>query len=299
MAAFAQLIDGKAIAAGLRARVREASDALALAHGARANLAVVLVGEDPASHVYVRNKLRETKAAGMFSQEFRLPADASQAQILDCVARLSADASVDGVLVQMPLPAHVDASAVLAAIDPAKDVDGLTPIHAGYLALGRPGLRPCTPLGCVLLARHARARLAGLHCVILGRSILVGRPAAQLFLAQDCTTTLAHSRSRDLPDLCRQADILIAAVGRAEMVSGDWIKPGAIVLDVGINRIERDGDPVLVGDVAFEAARQQAGWITPVPGGVGPMTIACLLTNTLRAACARRDWQLPAWLANL
>ncbi len=295
----AHILDGKAAAAALRAQVREASEALHSAHAIRAALAVVLIGDDPASQIYVRNKLRETKAAGMLSLEFRLPAQASQAQILDCVARLSADDCVDGVLVQMPLPPHVDASAVLAAIDPAKDVDGLTEASAGRLAQGRPGLRPCTPWGCVMLAKQARAQLAGLHCVVLGRSILVGRPAAQLFLAQDCTVTLAHSRSRDLPDLCRQADILIAAVGRPEMVRGDWIKPGAIVLDVGINRVEKDGKAVLLGDVAFAEASLRAGWITPVPGGVGPMTIACLLANTLTAACARRNWPLPAWLAKL
>lgn len=295
----AHILDGKAAAAALRGRL---AIEIAQAQGAQNGvicLAVVLVGDDPASHVYVRNKLRESKALGFQSLEIRLPANASEQQIVAQVAALSADEHVDGILVQLPLPGHVSTGAVLAAIDPAKDVDGLTEVSAGRLAQGRPGLRPCTPLGCILLARQALDSLAGRHCVILGRSILVGRPAAQLFLAQDCTITLAHSRSRDLPDLCRQADILIAAVGRPEMVRGDWIKPEALVLDVGINRVEKDGKAVLIGDVAFDEARQRAGWITPVPGGLGPMTIACLLANTLIAACTHRNWPLPAWLAKL
>lgn len=295
----AKILDGKAIAAGLHTQLAQAISEAKSAHQRDISLAVVLVGEDPASQVYVRNKLRACKAVGIGSIEIRLPASADEAEIIAQVARLSADAQIDGILVQLPLPGHVRAAAVLAAIDPAKDVDGLTQISAGRLAQGQPGLRPCTPMGCVILAKQAVDSLAGLNCVILGRSILVGRPAAQLFLAQDCTITLAHSRSQDLPALCRQADILVAAVGRPEMVRGEWIKPGAIVLDVGINRIERDGQAVLVGDVAFDEARQHAGWITPVPGGLGPMTIACLLANTLIAAGARRNWALPDWLAKV
>lgn len=298
-------IDGKAAAAMLRGQVAQATADLQATHQGVITLAVVLVGDDPASHVYVRNKLRETQAAGMRSLEFRLPADTDEAQIVQRVVALSRDPEVDGILVQLPLPEGVDSAAVLGALDPAKDVDGLTQISAGRLALGKPGLRPCTPWGCVLLAKQAISEmrpgtgLAGLHCVILGRSILVGRPAAQLFLAQDCTVTVAHSRSQDLPALCRQADILVAAVGRAEMVRGDWIKPGAVVLDVGINRTEREGRATLIGDVAFAEASEHAGAITPVPGGVGPMTIACLLANTVLAACARRGWPLPAPLAKL
>lgn len=295
----ARILDGKAIAAGLHTQLAQAIAQAKSAHQREISLAVLLIGDDPASHVYVRNKLRACKAVGIHSIEIRLPASASEAEIIAQVARLSADPHVDGILVQLPLPGHVRSAAVLAAIDPAKDVDGLTQISAGRLAQGQPGLRPCTPMGCVMLARQALDSLAGLHCIILGRSILVGRPAAQLFLAQDCTITLAHSRSQDLPGLCRQADILVAAVGRPEMVRGDWIKPGAMVLDVGINRVEKGGQAVLIGDVAFEEARQHAGWITPVPGGLGPMTIACLLANTLIAASTRRNWALPDWLAKL
>lgn len=292
----AALLDGKAVAAELRGKVGEAAAALSTRHGAVPALAVVLVGEDPASQVYVRNKLRETQAAGLTSIEHRLPATAAAAEVIALVARLSADPEVDGVLVQLPLPAHIDSAAVLAALDPAKDVDGLTEASAGRLLLGKPGLRPCTPAGCVALAKRAQPDLRGLHCVVLGRSILVGKPAAQLFLMEDCTVTIAHSKSRNLKELCLQADILVAAVGRPEMVAGDWIKAGAIVLDVGINRVEREGQSRLVGDVAFAEAQARAGWITPVPGGVGPMTIACLLRNTLLAACARRGWETPAGL---
>jgi methylenetetrahydrofolate dehydrogenase (NADP+)/methenyltetrahydrofolate cyclohydrolase len=286
----AALIDGKAIAKTVR---QQASDAVARLPIAP-QLAVVLVGDDPASAVYVRNKVRETKAAGMRSLHLRLAHDAAEADIIATVAALSADDDVDGILVQLPLPSHVRADAVLAALDPAKDVDGLTEISAGRLALGKPGLRPCTPAGCVILAHSIGLPLAGKHVVVIGRSILVGKPAAALFLAEDCTVTTAHSRTQDLPALCRSADILVAAVGRPEMVRGDWIKPGATVIDVGINRVAAaDGASRLVGDVAFDEAATVAGAITPVPGGVGPMTIACLLRNTVIAACTRRGYPPP------
>jgi len=296
----ATLIDGKAIAAALRGRVAESVSGLVAAHGARPALAVVLVGEDPASQVYVRNKAKFTEEAGMRSVERRLPVDTPEDEIIALVRRLNADPEIDGVLVQLPLPGHVDADRVIAEIDPDKDVDGLTEASAGRLLLGRPGLRPCTPSGCVLLAQSVRDTLEGLHAVILGRSILVGKPAALLFLERNCTVSVAHSRTRDLPALSRQADILVAAVGRPRMVGGDWLKPGATVIDVGINRVDApergEGKTRLVGDVDFEAARAVAGAITPVPGGVGPMTIAGLLRNTLLAACARRGWDVPAGL---
>lgn len=289
----ARLIDGKAVAACLDAAVTRAVAAL----DAVPTLAVVLVGDDPASHVYVRNKVRRTAATGMTSLERRLSADISQEALEAEVARLSADPAVDGILVQLPLPRHLDANAVIARIDPAKDVDGLTETSAGRLALGRPGLRPCTPEGCVILAKEALGALSGAQVVVIGRSILVGKPAALLFLAEDCTVTLAHSRTRDLAAVCRSADILVPAVGRPEMVRGDWIKPGASVIDVGINRVpdalKGEGATRLVGDAAFEECAAVAGAITPVPGGVGPMTIACLLRNTVLAACARRGWSAP------
>lgn len=286
----ATLIDGKAIAAQVRAEVAAAVAALP----APPQLAVVLVGEDPASEVYVRNKIRETQAAGMRSLHVRLTADTAEADIVSTVAALSADDDVDGILVQLPLPGGVRADAVLAALDPAKDVDGLTEVSAGRLALNKPGLRPCTPEGCVILAKSLGRPLRGQHVVVIGRSILVGKPAALLFLAEDCTVTIAHSGTRDLPGLCRTADILVPAIGRASFVRGDWIKPGATVIDVGINRVPTEaGKSRLVGDVAFEEALAVAGAITPVPGGVGPMTIACLLRNTVLAACARRGWPSP------
>ncbi len=248
-------------------------------------LAVVLVGDDPASKVYVANKARQTVLAGMKSFEHRLPADTRQEDLLSLVRQLNADPAVHGILVQLPLPKHLDADAVIAAIDPDKDVDGLTVTNAGRLAAGLPGLVPCTPLGCLLLLRDGVADLTGLHAVVIGRSNLVGKPIAQLLLQQNCTVTIAHSRTRDLPALCRTADILIAAVGRPELVRGDWVKPGAIVIDVGINRVPvATGKTRLLGDVAFAEAAEIAGRITPVPGGVGPMTIACLLRNTLTAA---------------
>lgn len=290
----ARLLDGAALAKELRAAVAASTAALAQSHGAQPCLAVVLVGDDPASQVYVRNKVRQTAEVGMRSLEFRLSAQASQEEVAARLQALSADPEVDGILLQLPLPAHLDADRLLAAIDPDKDVDGLTPASAGRLLLGQPGLRPCTPTGCVLLAKRALGSLQGARCVVLGRSILVGKPAALLFLAEDCTVSIAHSRTRDLPALCREADILVAAVGRPAFVRGDWIKPGAVVLDVGINRVGEPGGPSrLVGDVAFAEAQASAGWITPVPGGVGPMTIACLLRNTLLAACRRRGWAAP------
>ncbi|MBI1264306.1 MAG: bifunctional methylenetetrahydrofolate dehydrogenase/methenyltetrahydrofolate cyclohydrolase FolD [Alphaproteobacteria bacterium] len=290
----AVLIDGKAAAARVDAAAREGALALAERLGRKPCLAVVLVGEDPASQVYVRNKIRRTESAEMTSREHRLPASVSQDEVLALVARLNADAHVDGILVQLPLPAGLDATRVVQAIDPAKDVDGLTAASAGALVLGAPGLRPCTPSGCVYLAREALGELSGRHAVVIGRSILVGKPAALLFLQADCTVTLAHSRTRDLPALARQADILVAAAGRPGMVGVDWIKPGATVIDVGINRVDGpDGSSRLVGDVDFEGALATAGYITPVPGGVGPMTIAMLLVNTLAAAARRAGLDLP------
>jgi len=286
----ARIIDGKAFAAGLRARVAEEVVRLK-AQGLTPGLAVVLVGEDPASQVYVRNKGEQTEAAGMHSETHRLPAETTQEALEGLVRRLNADPKIHGILVQLPLPKHLNASEVIAAIDPDKDVDGLTVINAGRLAAGLPGLVPCTPLGCVMLLEDALGELRGKHAVVIGRSNLVGKPIAQMLLDKDCTVTIAHSRTVDLPGLCRTADILVAAVGRPQMVKGDWIKPGAAVIDVGINRVPaRDpeaaaaGKTRLVGDVEFDEALEVAGWITPVPGGVGPMTIACLLQNTLTAA---------------
>ncbi len=285
-------IDGKAVAEQTRATVAAAVSSL----NVRPTLAVVLVGDDPASHVYVRNKIKFTEEAGMRSLEHRLPAEASQAEVVEIVRTLNADAEVDGILVQLPLPAHIDSDAVIAQIDPAKDVDGLTDVSAGRLVLGQPGLRPCTPTGSVILAKSALGNLKGKHCVVLGRSILVGKPAALMFLEQNCTVTIAHSRTENIADVCRSADILVAAVGRPQMVQGDWIKPGACVIDVGINRVpslKRPGKFRLVGDVDYKSAKKVAGSITPVPGGVGPMTIACLLRNTVLAACDRRGLERP------
>jgi len=276
----ARIIDGKAVAAAVRKQV--ARDVASLAEtGTVPGLAVVLVGEDPASEIYVRSKVRLTREAGMNSFEHRLPADTSEQQLLALIAKLNADATVHGILVQLPLPAHISVEAVIAALDPAKDVDGFHPVNVGNLALGLPGVVPCTPLGCVNLIRTVQDRLAGQNAVVLGRSNIVGKPMAQLLLAQSCTVTIAHSKTQGLADLCRGADILVAAVGRPQMVRGDWIKPGAVVIDVGINRLPGGG---LVGDVAFDEAVTVAGAITPVPGGVGPMTIACLLSNTVEAA---------------
>ena len=279
---MADIIDGKAFAESLRTAIAAEVGGLSFTPG----LAVVLVGEDPASKVYVQNKARQTVEVGMRSFEHRLPGETSQADLLALVETLNADPEVHGILVQLPLPKHLDADAIIAAISPEKDVDGLTVINAGRLAAGLPGLVPCTPLGCLLLLQDRLGDLTGLNAVVVGRSNLVGKPIAQLLLQQNCTVTIAHSKTRNLPELCRSADILIAAVGRPEMIQGDWIKPGAAVIDVGINRVPgaAPGKTKLVGDVAFAGAEKNAGLITPVPGGVGPMTIACLLRNTLAAA---------------
>ena len=285
----ATFIDGKAIAAKLCGDVATAVAGLKRDHSLTPGLAVVLVGEDPASEVYVRNKGRQTSTAGMASFEIKVPATTSQADLLDVVRALNLRDDVDGILVQLPLPPHIDAGSVIEAIDPAKDVDGFHPVNAGRLASGQPALVPCTPLGCVMLAKSVHADLTGMDAVVVGRSNIVGKPVAQLLLAENCTVTIAHSRSRDLPAIVRRADLLIAAVGRPEFVRGDWIRPGAIVIDVGINRVSGEsGRHRLVGDVHFDEARRIASAITPVPGGVGPMTIACLLRNTLAAATARR-----------
>ncbi len=293
----ASIIDGKAVAASVRARVGEAAKALTAAHGAAPALAVVLVGEDPASKVYVRNKVEQTEAAGMRSLEHKLPTDTTEEAVVDLVARLNADPEVDGILVQLPLPKHISSDRVIAAIHPDKDVDGLTEASAGRLVLGQPGLRPCTPAGCVILAEETLGDLSGKHCVVVGRSILVGKPAALLFLEKNCTITIAHSRTADLAAVCQTADILVAAVGRPEMLTREHVKPGACVIDVGINRVpapeKGEGKTKLVGDVDFASASEVAGSITPVPGGVGPMTIAGLLRNTLLAACHRRGWDVP------
>jgi len=289
----AAIIDGKAFARNLRADIGRRVAALKARHGITPGLAVILVGEDPASQVYVRNKGKMTVEAGMESLEFRMPETATHAEVLAKVEELNADDSVDGILVQLPLPAQVDTNAILAAIDPDKDVDGFHVINVGRLVTGQDALVPCTPLGCVMLLKDRLGELKGLEAVVVGRSNIVGKPLAHLLLAEHCTVTIAHSRTRDLPGVCRRADILVAAVGRAEMIRGDWVKPGATVIDVGINRIERDGKKRLVGDVAFDEARAVAGAITPVPGGVGPMTIACLLHNTLTAACRRRGVDFP------
>jgi methylenetetrahydrofolate dehydrogenase (NADP+)/methenyltetrahydrofolate cyclohydrolase len=280
----AKIIDGAARAAALRAEVAREVAALKEARGVTPGLAVVLVGDDPASLVYVRSKVGAAKEAGIASADHRLPATASEAEVLLLVRALNADPAVHAILVQMPLPPQIDPTKVIAAIDPAKDVDGFHDLNAGRLFTGREGIVPCTPWGCLLLLRETLGSLSGRDAVVLGRSNIVGRPMAMLLLREDCTVTIAHSKTRDLPALCREADILVAAAGRPEMVRGDWIKPGAVVIDVGINRIERDGKARLVGDVAFEEARLVAGAITPVPRGVGPMTIACVLRNTALAA---------------
>lgn len=294
----ARVIDGKGFAAGLRARVAAAAAGLKASHGVIPGLAVVLVGEDPASQVYVRSKERACEEAGMRSLDYRLPADVAEADLLALIARLNADDGVHGILVQLPLPAHIDTPRVLAAIEPAKDADGFHVVNAGLLATGQPGaVVPCTPLGCLLLIRDVLGHdLRGKRALVLGRSTIVGRPMAQLLLQADCTVTVAHSRTVDLPGECRRADILVAAVGRPEMVRGDWIKPGAVVIDVGINRVPgaEPGKTRLVGDVAYAEAAAVAGAITPVPGGVGPMTIACLMVNTLLAAARRAGAELPA-----
>jgi len=291
----ASVIDGKRIAAELRAKVAGEVARLS-SHGLKPGLAVVLIGNDPASEVYVGTKTKQTLAAGMASFEHRLPAETSQADVLALIGKLNRDPAVHGILVQLPPPKGLDANAIIDAIDPAKDVDGLNPVNAGRLASGLPALTPCTPLGSVILAKSVRPSLDGLNAIVIGRSNLVGRPLVQLLLNENATVTIAHSRTRDLPVLCRQADLVFAAVGKPEMVRGEWIKPGATVIDVGINRLPPgpDGKGRLVGDVAYDEAMQVAGAVTPVPGGVGQMTVACLLVNTVRAACAIKGLAAPA-----
>jgi methylenetetrahydrofolate dehydrogenase (NADP+)/methenyltetrahydrofolate cyclohydrolase len=287
-----KIIDGKAFAAKVRGDVAKAVDQLKSRFHLTPGLAVVLVGEDPASQVYVGSKAKQTREAGMTSFEIRLPAETSEAALLEEVSRLNADTSVHGILVQMPLPKQIDSQKIIAAIDPDKDVDGLHPLNAGRLLIGLPGLVPCTPQGSLMLIKDQRSDLTGLDAVVIGRSVLFGKPMAQLLLAENCTVTTAHSRTRDLAARAREADILVAAVGRAEMVKGDWIKPGAIVIDVGITRIPKeDGKTRLVGDVATKEAMGIASAITPVPGGVGPMTVACLLRNAVQAACIQGNIQ--------
>jgi methylenetetrahydrofolate dehydrogenase (NADP+)/methenyltetrahydrofolate cyclohydrolase len=295
--ADARIIDGKAFAAALRGRVARAAAEVKKAHGLVPGLAVVLVGENPASQVYVRNKRTQTVDAGMQSFDHTLPPETTEAALLALIDRLNRDKTVHGILVQLPLPGHVDPDKVIDAIDPAKDVDGFHVINAGRLATGGRGMVPCTPLGCLMMLKETLGDLAGREAVIVGRSNIVGKPMAALLLRESCTVTVAHSRTRDLPAVCRRADILVAAVGRAEMIRGDWIKPGAAVIDVGINRVPKEGEPGkhrLVGDVCFAEAAAVAGAITPVPGGVGPMTIACLLMNTLTAACRQAGIDEPA-----
>ena len=293
--AEARLIDGKAAAASLRAAVAKAAADIKATHGFQPGLAAVLVGEDPASQVYVKSKGKASIEAGLKSIEHRLPASTGESQLLDLVARLNADPEVDGILVQLPLPKQIDPQHVIDSLDPAKDVDGFHAANVGRLWSGGKSLVPCTPYGCLLLLRQTLGNLAGLNAVVLGRSNIVGKPMAALLLAESCTVTIAHSKSRGLKEIARQADILVAAVGKPEMVKGDWIRPGATVIDVGINRIATpDGKGKLVGDVAFAEAILVAGAITPVPGGVGPMTIACLLRNTLLASCRRRGLAEPA-----
>ena len=289
--AQAQLIDGKIYAERLRGQVGQEVARLKAQHGLQPGLAVVLVGADPASEIYVRSKGEHSLAAGMHSVTHRLPADTAQGDLLRLVGELNADSMIHGILVQLPLPKHLDEHAVLAAISPDKDVDGLHVVNAGRLASGMPALTPCTPLGCMIMLKETLGDLTGLNAVVVGRSVLVGRPVAQLLLQADCTVTIAHSRTRDLAAVCRAADILVAAVGRPRMIKGDWIKPGAAVIDVGINRVPFDdpakaaaGRTKVVGDVDFKEASQVAGWITPVPGGVGLMTVAVLLQNTVTAA---------------
>ena len=291
----AAIIDGKAYAADLRARIGRQVAALQEGHGLTPGLAVVLAGDDPASQIYVRNKGKQTREAAMKSEEVRLPGDCGEDEVLAVVERLNADPTIHGILVQMPLPGQIAEARVVDAIDPAKDVDGLHVVNAGRLQAGLPAMVPCTPRGCMMLLRDRIDDLAGLRALVIGRSNLVGKPMAVLLRDANCTVTMAHSRTVDLAGECRRADIVVAATGRAEMVRGDWIKPGATVIDVGINRIETaEGKTRLVGDVCFAEAAAVAGAITPVPGGVGPMTIACLLANTITAACRQAGIEEPA-----
>jgi methylenetetrahydrofolate dehydrogenase (NADP+) / methenyltetrahydrofolate cyclohydrolase len=290
---MAKIIDGKKFAEGLRKRIADAVSELKSKHGLTPGLAVVLVGEDPASKVYVANKAKQTVEVGMHSVEHKLPATTSEADLLALVEKLNTDPAIHGILVQMPLPKQIDSAKVLNAINPAKDVDGFHVVNVGRLSTGQDALVACTPTGCVMLAKDAMGKLDGVNAVVIGRSNIVGKPVAQLLLAENCTVTIAHSKTKDLPAVVRQADLVIAAVGRPEMVKGDWIKPGATVIDVGINRIERDGKGKIVGDCDFASCEAVASSITPVPGGVGPMTIACLLYNTVRAACAIKGVVVP------
>ncbi len=292
----ATIIDGKAFAARIRAQVADEVAELAGRHRLIPGLAVVLVGEDPASEVYVRSKGKQTVEVGMRSFEHRLAVDTPEAELLGLIDRLNTDDAVHGILVQLPLPKHLDAEKVINRVAPSKDVDGFHISNVGLLGTGQKAMVPCTPLGCLMMLRDHLGDLSGLEAVIVGRSNIVGKPMAQLLLGESCTVTIAHSRTRDLPAVCRRADILVAAVGRPEMITGDYIKPGATVIDVGINRIARDGKTKLVGDVEFTTASEVAGAITPVPGGVGPMTIACLLANTLTAACRSQGLQEPRGL---
>ena len=293
----ASIIDGKAFAAGLRDKVAGHVAGLVADHGLVPGLAVVLVGEDPASEVYVRSKGKMTVEVGMRSFEHRLPADTDEATLLGLVHQLNNDPQVHGILVQLPLPAHLDSDLVINSIDPAKDVDGFHISNVGLLATGQKAMVPCTPLGCLLMLRAHHGNLSGMEAVVIGRSNIVGKPMAQLLLGESCTVTVAHSRTRDLAGVVRRADIVVAAVGRAQMVPGDWIKPGATVIDVGINRIDAgEGKTRLVGDVDFDSVAQVAGAITPVPGGVGPMTIACLLANTVTACCRANGLPEPEGL---
>jgi methylenetetrahydrofolate dehydrogenase (NADP+)/methenyltetrahydrofolate cyclohydrolase len=290
----AKLIDGKTISADLRGSVTDAVHRLRRDRGIVPGLAVVLVGKNPASEVYVRNKSKAVTESGMHPFDRHLPENVSEAELLNLIAELNADEQVNGILVQLPLPPQINADKVISAIDPDKDVDGFHPINVGRLASGLPGLVPCTPLGCIRLAKTVHPSLSGLEAVVIGRSNIVGKPVAQLLLAENATVTIAHSKTLDLPTVCARADLLVAAMGRPEMVRGAWIKPGATVIDVGINRIAVAGNkPRLVGDVAYAEAREVVGAITPVPGGVGPMTIACLLLNTLRAACLQKGLPAP------
>jgi methylenetetrahydrofolate dehydrogenase (NADP+) / methenyltetrahydrofolate cyclohydrolase len=290
----ARIIDGKTVSADLRGKVNDAVHRLRRDRGVVPSIAVVLVGENPASQVYVRNKSKAVAEAGMRALDRKLPASASVADLRDVIAALNADESVNGILVQLPLPKQIDPHEIIATIDPSKDVDGFHPLNVGRLASGLPTFAPCTPLGCVLLAKSVHPSLAGMEAVVVGRSNIVGKPVAQLLLQENATVTICHSKTRDLPEVCRRADLLIAAVGKPEMVRSHWIKPGATVIDVGINRVPREGGKTrIVGDVAFAEAREVAGAITPVPGGVGPMTIACLLLNTLRAACMQKGLPAP------
>jgi methylenetetrahydrofolate dehydrogenase (NADP+)/methenyltetrahydrofolate cyclohydrolase len=295
--ASAEIIDGKAFAQKLRSRITAATEIIKKQYNSKAGLAVVLVGENPASEVYVRNKGKQTIECGMASFEYKLTDKVSQTELLDLIQKLNSDNDVDGILVQLPLPEHIDPQAVLDAINPEKDVDGFHVVNAGKLATGGDALVPCTPLGCLLMLKDYFGDLSGKNAVVVGRSNIVGKPMAALLTRESCTVTIAHSRTKDLPSVCRSADILIAAVGKAEMVRGDWVNNETVVIDVGINRIpapERgEGKMRLVGDVNFEEVKQNAKAITPVPGGVGPMTIAVLLRNTIQAACQRRGWDLP------